>query len=180
MIKDRRGTTLVEIVVSVAIIGILSSVFLVSIRTSDREVLRIAAEQLAADLRQIRNRAFSRSVYDMAGTIEYPQGGYGIAGIAAGNGYYLFAENGNSPNYQASEDELIKEVILNSDFFISKGNNPSFYLTFLTEHNISSTGDLTDPIKVEYNGEYINISIDYGGEEGNYWGNIVVGEIETG
>ena len=49
MFKDKRGTTLVEIIVSVAIIGVLSSIFLVNIRLNDKDRLIVAAEQLAAE-----------------------------------------------------------------------------------------------------------------------------------
>lgn len=178
MFKDKRGTTLVEIIVSVAIIGVLSSIFLVNIRLNDKDRLIVAAEQLAADLRQIRNMAFSRTIYDMNGTLEYPPGGYGLV-VEEGNSntYKIFAENSYNNGYQADEDELIKEIILDDTFIIQK-NNTFFYLIFSTEHNIQYSGTSLDiPIIISYSADSINITLDYLETEDNYWGKIIVGEI---
>ncbi len=178
MLKDKQGVTLIEIVVSVTIMGILSSVFLVNIRTTDRERLTIAAEQLAADLRQIRNRAISRTIYDMDDALEYPSGGYGLAVVSGKNyAYKLFADNGVTPGYQDGVDELIKEIVLDNSFVIGV-NSTYFFITFLTEHNILHSGvSMPSPITIIYEGHNIDISLDYSEAEENNWGMIRIGEI---
>ncbi len=183
MIKDKKGAaTLVEILVSVAIMGILSSIFIVNIRTGNRDKLSMAAEQLAADLRQIRNMSFSRTIYDMSksGKLEYPPGGYGISVVNNEyNKYKIFADNGDNNNYQSDEDELIKEIVLEDGFDI-KVSNSHFFITFLTEHNLQYGGGnvIYNPIRIRYEANYIDITLDYLEGDDNYWGNIVVGDIE--
>ena len=178
MLKDKQGVTLIEIVISVTIMGILSSIFLVNIRTTDRERLTIAAEQLAADLRQIRNKAISRTIYDMNSVLEYPSGGYGLAVISGKDyAYKLFADNGQNIDYQDGVDELIKEIVLDDSFEIEVSGS-HFFVTFLTEHNIRHSGSsIPSPITVTYKGNSIDISLDYSEEEENYWGMIRIGEV---
>lgn len=179
MVLDNKGTTLMEILVSVAIIGILSSVFLVNIRTTDREKLTIAAEQLAADLRQIRNMAFSRSVYDMNGILKYPQGGYGIA-KSDDTSYLIYADKESGYYYNEGEDELIKKVNFdNINISSSSGSPDSFYFNFIKDHEIDTNLEWAIVgyiIILELSDYGINIIINYNPDY-NGWGNIIVGDI---
>jgi len=180
---DNKGTTLIEILVSVAIIGIMSSIFLVNIRTTDRERLTIAAEQLAADLRQIRNMSASRSIYDMSGILEYPQGGYALE-KNNDKSYFIYADNSNDgvgDYYNTNEDELIKEVNFEGVIIENYTGNPiSYYFKFIKDHEINTNLTWEDTygyaIKLSLDTYSILVSLNYN-PANNGWGNIEVGDI---
>lgn len=187
MVRDTRGTTLVEILVSVAIIGILSSVFFVNIRSSDREILMQHAEQLASDLRQIRNLAISRTVYDMESGLKYPDGGYGIDVDTNNNfKYKLFAES-NPNEYGFGEgDELIEEVKFDSNIeIINEETGCGFFITFSKSNDLKYTDSFGDIkiITIVYGELAVKITLNYssflvGDQPNSFWGNIYVGNVE--
>src|SRR3989339_760540 len=74
-IKNQLGTTLIELLVAIAIIGIMSGIFVAQISLTDGEELNLVTERVAADLKQIRNLATSRGINE---NNVYPAGGYGI------------------------------------------------------------------------------------------------------
>lgn len=57
--NNQFGVTMIELLIAIAIIGIMTSIAVVRISLTDDEVLRQATEQTAADLKQIRNLAAS-------------------------------------------------------------------------------------------------------------------------
>ncbi len=187
MVRDTRGTTLVEILVSVAIIGILSSVFFVNVRSSDREILMSHAEQLASDLRQVRNLAISRTIYDMESGLKYPNGGYGID-VDTDNKfkYKIFAENDPDDYGFDDDDELIEEVKFDNNIeIINEATGCGFFITFSKSNDIKYTSDFGNPkiITIIHGELAVKIILDYGSflvgnQPNSFWGNIYVGNVE--
>lgn len=159
--NKQQGVTLIELLIAIAIIGIMTSVAVVRITLTDAEVLHQATEQTAADLRQIRNLAASRVINENS---QYPVGGYGIffQNVLSGNPayYVLFAENNGHNSYQDYScravicpahcndycdanpdtfvpDALLKKYIYDENLTVYMDNIPAispFFYTFGTEH----------------------------------------------
>ena len=189
MVRDTRGTTLVEILVSVAIIGILSSVFFVNVRSTDREILMSYAEQLASDLRQVRNLAISRTIYDMEDGLKYPNGGYGIdVNTDTYFKYKIFAESSlDDYGFDINDDEVIEEVKFADNIkIINEETGCGFFITFSKSNDIKYTGGfgVNPKIITIVNGELaVKITLNYnsfliGNQPSSFWGNIYVGNVE--
>lgn len=152
--KNHHGVTLIELMMAIAVIAIISSVFVFYIRGTDRERVERVTEQIAADARYIRNLATSRTTYDFGdGNPVFPPGGYGIEFVDFNNGspaeYFVFADRaedgidlGGSPaDYDEDKDGLIKHVVLdNADIRIDDavGATAIFYFNFLEENKVQT------------------------------------------
>ncbi len=163
--NNQFGVTMIELLIAIAIIGIMTSIAVVRISLTDDEVLRQATEQTAADLKQIRNLAASRVINENS---QYPEGGYGIFfqdKVLDDPAYYvLFADNGHEGFQDYScrvdsgcpatcsgycdgdidtfvPDAIIKKHIYNEDLEISMHGltNDHFFYTFQTEHMATTT-----------------------------------------
>jgi prepilin-type N-terminal cleavage/methylation domain-containing protein len=164
--NNQFGVTMIELLIAIAIIGIMTSIAVVRISLTDDEVLRQATEQTAADLKQIRNLAASRVINENS---QYPEGGYGIFfqdKMLDDPAYYvLFADNGHEgfqdytcridpgscpstcSGYCDADidtfvpDSIIKKHIYNEDLEISMHGltNDHFFYTFQTEHTATTT-----------------------------------------
>lgn len=100
------GFTITEMIVVLAIIGLIAGLTLVNYRAHERQlVLESETQKLVSVLRQIQMMALAKPVVDS----EPPQGGYGFYWIA--NSYLTFAEiYPPSPNYQydTGQDKIIQ------------------------------------------------------------------------
>lgn len=140
------GSTLIELMMVIAIMGILSSVFYVTNKPNRRKQVEQSTQELLANLRQMRNMAAAKTVYKFAGVGEvaqYPVGGYGLAfdGTAVPAKYFLYADKGGvEPGYQLSRgDEIIGAVInlpspTHQAFELADNTNDgkSFYFSLVT------------------------------------------------
>ena len=100
------GFTLIEMVVVIAILGIISSVMFANFRFGKKELtLTNAAENLVGDLRLAQNMSLGLKIEE--GVI--PQGGYGMRVQVGSSTYELFADSGDKI-YQA--DEMVNTVSL--------------------------------------------------------------------
>jgi prepilin-type N-terminal cleavage/methylation domain-containing protein len=101
---SQKGFTLVELIVVIAVIGLLSSLLLANYRTSSRSSeLQYTAQKLIGDLRKVQNMAISSYKYqEEAGGIEEVPCGYGLH-FRADNSYVLYRD--------LSPDDLDKECL---------------------------------------------------------------------
>lgn len=144
-IRNQLGTTLIELLVAMAIIGIMSGIFVSQISLTDGEELNMVTERVAADLKQVRNLATSRVINE---NNIYPPGGYGVyfvdSNMLIGDAayYILFADSGEHTGYQPTEDTIIsKYVFPNNSLTIypkESENKNNFYFTFLNEHTTNT------------------------------------------
>lgn len=139
--KNYKGFTFIELLISIAIISIMSAVFWISIRQDYRAVVRRETEKVAADFRQTRALATSRAIDRTTGL--YPEGGYGIQFYNSPARYIVYADNDDSNNfgYQAGVDNIIKQVSLDSEITELQdlySTLTSFHFRFRTENNIQT------------------------------------------
>ncbi len=147
--KHHFGFTLLEMLIVIAIVAILSSVYIANVRMSNFQKLKIAGEKMASDINYTRSMAISRAVYK--GT--YP-GSYGIIFYNGDGGsvasYYVI--------YAGNKNNVIKRVTLpDKSFRLVDPNMSPFdinyngyvYLSFISENKIVANG-----FKLSPSGEY--------------------------
>lgn len=153
--KNQKGLTFIELMVAIAIIGIISAIFVFYIKGTDRERVEMVTEQIAADAKYVRNLATSRTTYDFGdgnGPV-FPPGGYGIEFNDFDNGnpaeYFVFVDKAidgddlgaYKADYDPLIDGLIKHVILDdADLRLddTSGTKTYFYFTFLEENKVAT------------------------------------------
>jgi len=128
----KKGFTLIEITVVVAIIIILASIFIANYREGEKQfALQRSAHQLAQDLRGVQEMAMAGQEFDNF----FPAGGYGIYFEEGLNSYILFADCDGDGKYDESGDasncdpetadpdnpypEMIERVYLEDDIMVS-------------------------------------------------------------
>lgn len=100
-IINERGFTILEAMITVAIIAIMSAVYLVDYRpTNQKIILDQAAAGVVSDLRYVQNMAMNVKKFNS----EIPQGGYGIniSNSYPVTTYTIFADCDNSHDYQSA------------------------------------------------------------------------------
>ncbi|RJQ35418.1 hypothetical protein C4566_00660 [Candidatus Parcubacteria bacterium] len=179
--KNRAGFSFIELIIAVAIIIIISSVFIVNVRLNTQEDVRTSTEKLAADIRYIRNLAVSRAEYQFADQTAdqktYPAGGYGIFfyGSLARDKYFIFADDGTTIGYQADSDEILYEVEV-YPLLLDDQNGPltDFWFTFISENQVVSSMGLAADKKY-----MVNLRENIGTWGTGYQGSLVLGEVSS-
>jgi len=116
--KLQYGFTLIELMVTMGIIIIISSIVLTNFREGDRRTtLSLKSQQLVADLREMQNNA---QVAASLASGPLPLS-YGIVFIRTESQYRLFAET-SSPNYQYNVSDVLIETVQLGDYTISQIN----------------------------------------------------------
>jgi prepilin-type N-terminal cleavage/methylation domain-containing protein len=89
---SRAGFSLIELLVSIFIVGVLMSLVLVNFRTGRyQDELRFAAENLASDIRELQNFALTGFIPGSStGTV--PDGGFGFYVMVGEETYSLYAD----------------------------------------------------------------------------------------
>ena len=146
ILKDNKGLTFVELMVAIAVIAIISSMFVINIQESKKQQIERSSQKMAADVRYVRSLAISRTVYQFSGQTEeeaiYPPGGYGVffTQTPTPDRYYVYADNGAQVGFQWGQDEWISYVDLQDLEIVDKsnGNAGTFYFAFSTESEINT------------------------------------------
>ncbi|MCB9802851.1 type II secretion system protein [Candidatus Nomurabacteria bacterium] len=202
--RNHLGTTLIELLVAVAIIGIMTSIFVVQVRLSDAEKLHQATEQTAADLKQLRNLTISRVINE---NNSFPIGGYGIFfdDASSPSSYTIYADNGHAGyqdygcegliatcpaycnNYCESSpdfvpDAEIKKYLYDDDITVypkdlGEGTN-IFYYNFTSEHTATTSYSADESLEIilknTANLQTSQVDILDLSDDGYVWGNIRV------
>lgn len=108
LINNSAGFTLVELVVSIFIIAIMTSLFLTNYHsTSKRTELKLVARKMVSDIRLAQNNSLGFVEY---GDDHVPEGGWGvhITTDADGN-YIIFADNDFDKEYDSETESDINK-----------------------------------------------------------------------
>lgn len=103
ILDNRKAFTMIELLVSIAIIVIITSVFLANYRTgNEKSKMNIVAHSFASDIRRAQNNSLGLIKY--AG--EAPSGGWGInINLSSNNASYrIFADIDANRVFDAGED----------------------------------------------------------------------------
>jgi len=126
---QKKGFTLTETILIVALIIILSSFTLASHRQGERLFsLQRAAHKLAQDLSYARDMAMRGQKTPASCGGIFPSGGYGLSFIINSNSYVLFADCNNNGQYDFPEK--IEEIFLESRIIISDLPDSPLSITF--------------------------------------------------
>ncbi len=118
---NRRGFTLVELMVVVAITVILSTILLARTRQPTRELeLKVAAQNLSADLRGVQGLALSGGSVSCGGVDMVPYYGLRIQADSSGQAtYYIFADCNRNNIYDSSSNDFITNTITLNNIFVN-------------------------------------------------------------
>jgi prepilin-type N-terminal cleavage/methylation domain-containing protein len=123
----KKGFTVIELVVSVAIISMVTAIFLVNYRSVNRRSdLTMISQKLVTDIRIAQNYSLGLARYGLSGTSNIPSGGWGVyfdLQNYGNNKYIIFADdNANgvydigeaNVNYGAATMDLPDNIIIQS------------------------------------------------------------------
>lgn len=145
--QNQQGLTLIELIIVIAIMGIISATFYINTNISSRQQVEQSTEELLGSLRLVRNMVTSQTGHKFAGdsVAQYPAGGYGISfdGTLSPARYFMYADKmANSPGYKANQgDEIIGSVItLPSTFVIINkvDGDKSFYFVMQDDKQVAT------------------------------------------
>lgn len=110
------GFTLVELLVSISIIGLISGLFFANYRSTARQnVLTGAVQQLSGTLRLVQS--YASGARKNNGFV--PRGGWGVYFSALSNSYNIFTDDNADNKYTTSPAELYQKVDLPANILIS-------------------------------------------------------------
>ncbi len=156
IIHNQSGYTMFELLISLAIIVIISSIVVIQIQVRDVDKVRITTEELASNLRQVRNLATSR-IADASS--EFPIGGYGInfnndEDSPDRYSYLIFGDVDGNGGYTSGVDSIIDQINYRDQdkLMIVPSHaidSSSFTIIFKNEHQIISNIS-PDPMSLVY------------------------------
>ena len=77
--KNNCGFTLIELIVSISIIGILTVVFIADFRAAGKKGdLSAAAQQMVSDIRKVQSYTLGLKEFDPGSGLDSPDGGWGV------------------------------------------------------------------------------------------------------
>lgn len=123
----KTGFTLIELIVSVSIIAMVTSIFLANYSSANRRSdLTMTAQKLVTDIRLAQNYALGLARYGESGSINVPEGGWGVhidlqsygtdkyVIFADDNFNYLYDNTEENISYGAQVTTLPNNIIINS------------------------------------------------------------------
>lgn len=117
-ILKQSGFTMLEFIVSIFIIGLISSIVVSNYRSSGRQSrLDMAVQKLISDIRLVQDYSLGLKEFNAS----LPDGGWGIYLQPDSNQYIIFAEDMLDGEY-TDASELYKIITLPQDIKISAGN----------------------------------------------------------
>jgi len=105
--KSGAGFTLIELMVSISISVLISTIFLVDYRsTSKQSELNMTAQKLVSDIRLAQNYSLGSTEYGE----NIPLGGWGVHfdRISSPGNYIIFADNNGNKHYDSGESDSNK------------------------------------------------------------------------
>lgn len=107
------GFTITEMIVVIAIVGLIAGLTLANYRTHERQlILESETQKIVSVLRQIQMMALSKPIVDS----EPPPGGYGFYWTA--NSYLTFGDINSDYQYNSDQDKIIQTFNLPSSISI--------------------------------------------------------------
>ena len=102
----RSGFTLIELIVSMAIITMITAIFLVNYRSTTRRAdLRLTAQRVVSDIRLTQNYALGLMSYGANENKVAPAGGWGVVFDSGSGEYSTFADITPNHVYDIGERE---------------------------------------------------------------------------
>lgn len=158
MSDRKKAFTLIELIVSMSIIAILSTLFLVNYRPSNQRTdLTMAAQVMASDIRFAQSNTLGLIGYNGA----MPDGGWGVS-FSASEGendrYIIFADMNDNRLYDEGEAEVnfggkivtLPKNISIDDFILENSSSTNLDITFLPPDPITRIYDgANEKIKVQ-------------------------------
>ncbi len=101
----KSGFTLIELIVSTAVIAMVTGIFLANYSSTNRRTdLTMTAQKLVTDIRLAQNYALGLARYGSSGSTNVPAGGWGIHFDLLNNKQYIvFADDNNNRLYDGGE-----------------------------------------------------------------------------
>lgn len=133
--KSIVGFTLIELIVSIAIIGILTAVFIANYKTAGQKgELNIAAQQLVSDIRKVQSYALGLKKFDFGSGLEISEGGWGLHFNNSNDYFTVFADDNENHIFNGSEEAF--QIKLNKNIFIPNvkigdDTRSTMHLTFI-------------------------------------------------
>jgi prepilin-type N-terminal cleavage/methylation domain-containing protein len=147
--RNKRGTTLIEVLTSVAIIGIISAIFITNYNQAGRRSdLQLATQIVMSDIRLAQTNALGLTEYSGA----MPEGGWGMyfsSQESNNQEYSLFADTNNNKEYNYGEDDENlggRIMSLPTDIVIdSVGTNTELHIVFIPPDPLTYINSNLDP-----------------------------------
>lgn len=148
----KQGATLIEVLTSVAIIGIISAIFITNYNQAGRQSnLQLATQLVITDIRFAQANALGLVEYSGAS----PQGGWGIyfnSQEPFNQEYRIFADINANKRYDSGEDEASlggRVISLPSQIVIdSVGTSTDLSIVFIPPDPLTFINSQTDPIHI--------------------------------
>ena len=143
LFKNQKGVTFLELMIVIGVIAIITGIFVLNIKGSVQNQIRLATEGALADLKYARNLATSRVVHDFGGgVVEYPDNGYGVRFDNSGTypKYWIFADRG-TVGWDSQDDAVGSQIILENsavDIQQAESSVDTYYISFISEDEIST------------------------------------------
>lgn len=106
----KKGFTVIELVVSIAIISMVTAIFLVNYRTVNRRSdLTMISQKVVTDIRMAQNYSLGLARYGENGSTNIPSGGWGIyldLQNYGNNKYIIFADDNANGVYDSGEANI--------------------------------------------------------------------------
>ena len=138
-LRKRSGFTILEMIVSIAIITLISAQVLVSFSgLNEASTLNRAAQELAFNIRRAQNMSLAVAPVNIGGTLMIPQAvGIRISSQISANSYFFFADQDKNGTYDDPVEQIEPIIILPGSIRIASvtgeiPGNPGVHIIFYT------------------------------------------------